>query len=360
MIHSSRGFRVFWRPPLAPARDPVSGKLPGRTPDSEYAEADSSDQLGNIDHQPTKMTTQSSSSSNQEIITDRIVIPLATDERCWFKCRQSNAGRLRGQEPMCSLFCYYSNQLPSLITDPATALKKARTSTSSTSNVPSNHQDKNHVLSDKKEEPEDRWDELIRKYTFSYFEGKYFYFATGKPAVIRHLASMRQLGSVEHDWLVQKFKEEDEAIHEKSKPAGKQIPDKSHRGLVVLAYHKDYESVINIAHSIASGLASVHAHFERIYGPSYKILSKLPGSMRQLMDPEESKVPSQFTMIHGLFTQPLLSNSTTLLNRSFESLSEVLGRLATKYASRFDDDKKDNSNGRFGGRPGPPPSPPST
>jgi hypothetical protein len=138
---------------------------------------------------------------------------------------------------MCSLFCYYSNQLPSLITDPASALKKARTSTSSTSNVTT--KDKSAAPPEKKEEPEDRWDELIRKYTFSYFEGKYFYFATGKPAVIRHLASMRQLGSVEHDWLVQKFKEEDEAIHEKSKPAGKQIPDKSHRGLVVLAYHKE-------------------------------------------------------------------------------------------------------------------------
>ncbi|WAR63180.1 hypothetical protein PtB15_18B262 [Puccinia triticina] len=315
--------------------------------------------IGPESDSPEAMSTSSSSSSKPGAKQERIVIPLATDERCWFKCRQSNAGRLRGKEPTCSLFCYYSNQLPSVVTEPTRTLQKAIASASSASSTTTTKRNSSSDLPDNKEEPENRWDQLIEKYTFSLLEGKYFYFATGKPAITRHLASMSRLGSIEHDWLVQKFKEEDQATQEKSKPPLKQSTDKSHRGLLLWTYHQDYESVINVAHSIASSLASIHAHFEKIYGPSYKIISKLPGSMRQLMDPEEAKVPSQFAMIHRLFTQSPLTTSATLLNRSFESLSEVLGRLATKYASRFDD-KKDNSSGRFGGNSGSPPSAPST
>lgn len=236
----------------------------------------------------------------------------------------------------------------------------ASSSSSSSSSVTNN---------DSADSAQDRWDALVRKYTFSYLEGKYLYFATGQPALIRHLASMRQLGAVEHHWLVQKFKEQEQLAalladeKEKANLPRKQLPEKSHRGLVVLAYHKDYESVINIAHSIASGLASVHAHVEKIYGPSYRILSKLPGSMEQLLDPLETKVPSQFAVIHGLFTQPLLANSTTLLSRAFSSLTEVVGRLSAKYAARLDSNKpEDRRDPRLGGgnsgSPPPPPSPP--
>lgn len=314
------------------------------------------------------MSTQPSTSSTPKTDQERIVIPLATDERCWFKCRQTNAGRLRGRDPTCSLFCYYSNQLPSLITDPATSLKGTTTEVRGG--------DGDNDLMNMTGDAEERWDELVRKYTLSALEGKYLYFATGKPALLRHLASMRQLGSLEHHWLLQKLKDEDSLplqnlqhqSHSPTVPA--HLPDKSHRGLVVLAYHKDYESVINIAHSMASGMASIHWHIEKIYGPSYSILSKVPASVRQLLDAEETKVPSQFAMMHGLLTQPLLSNSLTLLNRSFESLSKVLGRLAAKYAARLDNSSSSSSSSndpsrRFGGSnprnppPSPPPLPPS-
>ncbi|POW22182.1 hypothetical protein PSHT_01498 [Puccinia striiformis] len=329
-------------------------------------------------------STDSSSTSNPEPSQDRIVIPLATDERCWFKCRQSNAGRLRGQEPLCSLFCYYSNQLPSLITDPTNALQKSQGSTRTTdSNVPNKADDNT------KEEPEDRWDELIRKYTFTFLEGKYLYFATGKPAITRHLASMRQLGAVEHDWLVQKFKEhqlEEEKLNlntainssnrsqiNSSKVVKHSDPDKSHRGLVVLAYHKDYESVINIAHTIASGFANIESHFRKIYGPSYKIVQKIPTSIDQLITRSSSsssnesrnhdnEIPSQFKLIHNLFNKPLLSNSMILLNRSFESLTEVCTRLKARYSSRFETNNNNNNNrnGKSGSPPHPPVSPPSS
>ncbi|KNZ51519.1 hypothetical protein VP01_391g7 [Puccinia sorghi] len=263
------------------------------------------------------MSTQPSTSSTPKTDQERIVIPLATDERCWFKCRQTNAGRLRGRDPTCSLFCYYSNQLPSLITDPATSLKGTTTEVRGG--------DGDNDLMNMTGDAEERWDELVRKYTLSALEGKYLYFATGKPALLRHLASMRQLGSLEHHWLLQKLKDEDSLplqnlqhqSHSPTVPA--HLPDKSHRGLVVLAYHKDYESVINIAHSMASGMASIHWHIEKIYGPSYSILSKVPAS-------------------------PLLSNSLTLLNRSFESLSKVLGRLAAKYAARLDNSSSSSSS----------------
>ena len=71
-------------------------------------------------------------------------------------------------------------------------------------------------------------------------------------------------------------------------------------------------------------------------------------------------------VIHGLFTQPLLANSATLLSRAFASLSEVVGRLSAKYAARLDSNKPDNRRDpRFGGgtsgSPPPPPPPlPST
>ncbi|KAI9621131.1 hypothetical protein H4Q26_013329 [Puccinia striiformis f. sp. tritici PST-130] len=297
---------------------------------------------------------------------------------------QSNAGRLRGQEPLCSLFCYYSNQLPSLITDPTNALQKSQGSTRTTdSNVPNKADDNT------KEEPEDRWDELIRKYTFTFLEGKYLYFATGKPAITRHLASMRQLGAVEHDWLVQKFKEhqlEEEKLNlntainssnrsqiNSSKVVKHSDPDKSHRGLVVLAYHKDYESVINIAHTIASGFANIESHFRKIYGPSYKIVQKIPTSIDQLITRSSSsssnesrnhdnEIPSQFKLIHNLFNKPLLSNSMILLNRSFESLTEVCTRLKARYSSRFETNNNNNNNrnGKSGSPPHPPVSPPSS
>lgn len=251
---------------------------------------------------------------------------------------------------MCSIFCYYSNQLPSLIVDPATALKSVPNPSTSSRTPPT-----------KSEELQNRWHELLKKYTFSSLEGKYLYFATGKQAIHRHLASMRKLGSIEQDWLAQQFKEEDEILQqqeakEKPKQVQKPMPDKTYRGLMVLAYHRDYESVINIAHSIATGFATIHAHFEKIYGPSYRIISKLPSSFAQLRDSDETKIPSQFTLIHGLVNRPLLSDSITLMNRSFESLSEVLSRLVNKYASSLD--KDDPSSNRFGGKSNRPSSPP--
>lgn len=216
------------------------------------------------------MSTQPSTSSTPKTDQERIVIPLATDERCWFKCRQTNAGRyfstdswvssrwsrkveswslrfhnnrLRGRDPTCSLFCYYSNQLPSLITDPATSLKGTTTEVRGG--------DGDNDLMNMTGDAEERWDELVRKYTLSALEGKYLYFATGKPALLRHLASMRQLGSLEHHWLLQKLKDEDSLplqnlqhqSHSPTVPA--HLPDKSHRGLVVLAYHK--ESVYDLS-----------------------------------------------------------------------------------------------------------------
>lgn len=296
------------------------------------------------------MSTQPSTSSTAKTAQERIVIPLATDERCWFKCRQTNAGRLRGRDPTCSLFCYYSNQLPALITDPARALQGTTTAESG-----GEGEGRTDVTNMTGEAEQDRWDALVRKYTLRALEGKYLYFATGKPALLRHLASMRQLGSLEHHWLLQKLKHDDALPTQnlQSNPASvpSHLPDKSLRGLVVLAYHKDYESVINIAHWMASGMASMHWHVEKIYGPSYRILTKVPGSVREMMGAEEGrKVPSQFAMMHGLMTQPLLSNSLTLLTRSFESLSKVLGLLAAKFG-------RDNPRNP---PPSPPPLPPST
>lgn len=299
----------------------------------------------------TSSTSTSTSTQNQD---NRIVIPLATDERCWFKCRQSNAGRLRGQEPICSIFCYYSNQLPLLIKDPVTVLKSTSlTTTKEDENSQKNSSSNAGLEINDKEEmiTESRWDELVNKYTFKSLRGKYFYFATGKPAINRHLSSMSQIGSVEHEWLIQKFKRDQLLLqqqHEQDPPeksnthttTPKQISDKSYRGLMVLAYHKDYENVINIAHSIATGLASIHGHIEKIYGPGYKIMSRIPKSLSELRDPDCDKIPSQFTLIHDFFNRPLLSYSTNLLTRSFESVSEVLSRLATKYASSLNNKDK--------------------
>lgn len=115
-----------------------------------------------------------------------------------------------------------------------------------------------------------------------------------------------------------------------------------------------YERTVNISYSLASVVASIHLHFERLYAPSYKILSKLPQSLISLTDPERTTPTSQFTLLHQLFNKPLLSDSMNLLSRAAESLVEVTSRLAARYASTLPGDEKTPR------RPGPPSGHPNT
>ncbi|KAI8455320.1 hypothetical protein BY996DRAFT_7040107 [Phakopsora pachyrhizi] len=300
---------------------------------------------------------------------ETIVIPLATDERCWFRCRQTNAGRVRSQDPYCSMFCYYSNNLPLIRVETDSILKNKRSDQSSSLDVridkTENDERTKGCSSNKCSDAgrhDDEWDRLIDRYSVSFLEGKFIYFASGKPAIVRHLGSMKRLGSMEEDWELEQLRLD----QQKSLQIDKHLktervshnPNQTSRGLMALAYHRDYERLINLSYSFASGLASVHCHFEKIYGPAYKILNKLPTSISQLLDPDQRETPSQFLLINKLFKRSIMIDSIDLMNRSVDSVFEVMSRLSKRYLSSLSKDSS-GSDGRKR-PPGSPSSPPPT
>ncbi|EGF98720.1 uncharacterized protein MELLADRAFT_73545, partial [Melampsora larici-populina 98AG31] len=241
--------------------------------------------------------TDSSSSTTRK--PEKIVIPVSTDERCWFKCKQTNAGRVRGSDPRCRMLCYYSNKIPSLpINPPADLISNVQTNAANPSGSQSHQtvlpQTSTQTITD---ELEDKRAKLIERYTIPALRGSFIYFAIGKPAVSRHLASMRRLHSVEHNWIYEKLKEESEDPSE-WETVPKRPVEQTNRGLMVLSYHRDYEKTINISYSLASIFTSIHLHFERLYSPTYRIISKLPTSISNLSQQSSSNDHSnQFALL---------------------------------------------------------------
>ncbi|KAH9816493.1 hypothetical protein DFH28DRAFT_1125265 [Melampsora americana] len=288
--------------------------------------------------------SDSSSSATRKL--EKIVIPVATDERCWFKCKQSNAGRVRGSDPKCRMLCYYSNKIPSLPINPPEELISSLQANPANTSTPQSQQTispstSNQTITDELEEKRAK---LIERYTIPALRGSFIYFAIGKPAVSRHLASMRRLHSVEHNWIYEKLKEESDDQSE-WETVPKRPVEQTNRGLMVLSYHRDYEKTINISYSLASIITSIHLHFERLYKPTYQILSKLPTSISNLSQPPSpNDHPSQFALLIRLYNKPILSDSIQLINRSVESVTEVMNRLVVKYQSKLEDQKRDPPN----------------
>ncbi|KAG0146869.1 hypothetical protein CROQUDRAFT_30686, partial [Cronartium quercuum f. sp. fusiforme G11] len=218
-----------------------------------------------------------SSSSTPIRKPEKIILPTATDERCWIKCRQTNAGRVRRADPRCSMFCYYSNKIPTLpILPPPELLPTISTTTTE------EKQNEKPLIENESLDLEEKRASLIERYTIPFLKGKFLYFAIGKPAINKHLMSMRRIHSIEHNWIYEKLKEETNEDHHHLSFEEKTKIEKSNRGLVVLSYHRDYEKTINISYSIASIFVSIHLHFEKLYKPTYQILTKLPNSIKDL------------------------------------------------------------------------------
>ncbi|GAA5997369.1 uncharacterized protein JCM10292_000211 [Rhodotorula paludigena] len=304
------------------------------------------------------------------------------DERCWTSSRQTNARRALGREPTVKMYCYINmrNALSDLVPVPGhpTAFLARDAPPASPAAEAAAHHRKARVPP-----------EGVPEYHWPWLEGRYFYVATGRENVARHMLEMSGASAEATEEKKMAKQAEEGATREKAikvrpdgsvslgevqrlvaprdehvgawdtirrieercekKAAERLLPGKREEAMIRRAMGLEEESsekLISLSDVYSSTLQRLHAHLVRIYSPGLRNLARLPqvwtdGTTTQMLDTVQTRLTD--------------GSAFRLYDRLRDSLGSVRGQLEERRKRREERERGDDVG--FGGTQ--PPLPPT-
>ncbi|KAK4055278.1 hypothetical protein OIV83_000561 [Microbotryomycetes sp. JL201] len=268
--------------------------------------------------------------------------PERPDERCWTTTRQTNARRALGRPPQTTMYCYinWRHAISDLIPVPgmpgAFIARESRKPTTTSGK----HDHSMRTTGPPSSSAPVSLPDNLPAYHWPWLDGRYLYIARGSTAVKRHLDDMHGAHDGKHttksiDRLYDRcVKQRIERDNNRKQTKQRQL-----LGIDDPA-SEDYERLISLSSAYSTSLQRMHAHIQRIYGPAFRNLGRLPETFTD---------GTQKRMLDSCIEKLTDGSAFKLVDRLWDSTKRVTTTLYERKKNRDESDK-----GKGDGGAGPP------